>query len=95
MPLRESMGISLDIIRHHHEKLDGSGYPDGLAGDEISLPVRIMTIVDIYDALSIDRSYRTAMPQDKIFALLEEEAGNGKLDAHLVTEFSAMIIEQD
>ena len=54
-----------------------------------------MTIVDIYDALSIDRSYRTAMPQDKFFALLEEDTGKGKLDVHLVTEFSAMIIEQD
>ena len=47
-----------DIIRHHHEKLDGSGYPDGLKGDEISLLVRITTVADIYDALTTDRPYR-------------------------------------
>jgi putative two-component system response regulator len=95
MPLRKSLGISLDIIRHHHEKLDGSGYPDGLAGDQVSIPVRIMTVVDIYDALSIDRSFRSAMPADHIFAVLQEEADQGRLDRGIVAEFIAMIREQN
>ncbi len=95
MPLRKSLGISLDIIRHHHEKLDGSGYPDGLSGDQVSVPVRIMTVVDIFDALSIDRSFRSAMPVDHIFAVLREEADQGRLDEGIVSEFIAMIGEQN
>ena len=69
----------------HHEKLDGSGYPRGLAGDEIPLGVRIMTIVDIYDALTAsDRPYKRAMPLDRALGSLEAEARGGKLDASLV-----------
>ena len=47
-----------DLIRHHHEKLDGSGYPDGLKGDEISPLVRILSVADVYDALTTERPYR-------------------------------------
>ena len=49
------------IVRHHHERLDGRGYPDGLAGDEIPLLAQIVTIVDVYDALTTKRPYRKAM----------------------------------
>lgn len=94
MPLQKSLGMSLDIIRHHHEKLDGSGYPDGLQGEEISIPARIMAIVDIYDALTTDRPYRLALSKKKAFAILQEDAENGKLDPEIVNEFIAMIKER-
>ena len=60
-PLK-SFRLVLPIIRHHHEKLDGSGYPDGLKGDQVPLTARILQITDIYDALTTDRPYRKAMP---------------------------------
>ena len=61
-----------DLVRHHHEKLDGSGYPDGLKGDQISLPVRILAVADIYDALTTDRPYRKAMPAEESLRLMRE-----------------------
>ena len=68
------------MIRHHHEKLDGSGYPDGLCGSEISITARIMAVADIYDALSTDRPYRKAMSKSKTLEILREEMMEGKLD---------------
>lgn len=63
------------IIRHHHEALDGSGYPDGLKYDEIPLAARIVTIADVFDALTSRRPYKEPWPNDKAFALLQELAG--------------------
>lgn len=83
-PLKENLGIALDIIRHHHEKLDGSSYPDGLKGDEISLPVRIMTVADMFDALSTDRPYRKAFSTKVSIKILEQEVAVGKLDGKVV-----------
>jgi len=72
----------------HHEKLDGSGYPRGLRGDEIPLQVRIITVADIYDALvASDRPYKPAVPPAEALAILEEEARDGRLDADLVRVF--------
>jgi putative two-component system response regulator len=84
-PLRKNLKQALDVIRHQHEKMDGSGYPDGLKGDEISLPSRIMAVADIYDALTTHRPYRKAMPQEKVFSILQEEAQQGKLDEDVVS----------
>lgn len=84
LPLKKNLGAALDIIRHHHEKLDGSGYPDGLKCDEISLPSRILGVADIYDALITDRPYRKALPQLEVFQILREEAKSGKLDPKVV-----------
>ncbi len=84
LPLKDNLGLALDIIRHHHEKLDGSGYPDGLKGDEISTVVRIMAVVDIYDALVTDRPYRKGMAKEKAFRILREEGKNGKLDKSII-----------
>jgi putative two-component system response regulator len=86
-----SMRSSLEVIRYHHERLDGSGYPDKLAGDEIPLVARIMAIVDVYDALTTNRSYRSAMPQEKAFAILNEEASRGWWDKHILTEFKKLV----
>ena len=84
LPLMKNLGPALEVIRHHHEKLDGSGYPDGLKGDEISMAARIMGVVDIYDALITDRSYRKGMSKEKAFEILREEAEVGKLDKEVV-----------
>jgi len=86
-----SMRDALPIIRHHHEKMDGSGYPDHLSGDQIPLTARIMAVVDIYDALTTNRSYRTALPQEKAFAILEQEADKGWWDGRVLKEFRQLI----
>jgi len=75
------------IVRHHHERLDGSGYPDGLRGDEIPLLAQIMGVVDVYDALSTDRPYRAALTRDDACAELEREADAGWRSADLVQTF--------
>jgi len=82
-----SMQKALQVIRHHHEKLDGTGYPDKLYGNNIPLVARIMAIVDVYDALSTSRAYKPAFPQDKTFSILEEEAARRWWDPHVLREF--------
>ena len=74
----------IPLIRHHHEKLDGSGYPDGLAGKEIPLLVRIITAVDVYDALATARPYRKALPHETCMTILREEAARGWWDRDIV-----------
>lgn len=63
------------IVRHHHEKWDGSGYPDGITGENIPLGARILSAVDCFDALSSDRQYRRALPVEESMAYLQKEAG--------------------
>jgi putative two-component system response regulator len=78
----------LPVIRHHHEKMDGSGYPDGLHGEAIPLKARILQVADIYDALTTDRPYRGALPPEEALQTLFSEAENGWLDASVVLKFS-------
>lgn len=61
-----------DIARHHHEKWDGRGYPDGLRGDEISLWAQIVSIADVYDALSCKRVYKDAFPREKVLQMIRD-----------------------
>ena len=84
LPLKKNLGYALEVIRHHHEKLDGSGYPDGLKNDEISPAARIMAVVDIYDALVTDRPYRQGMSLEKAIDILKQEANDEKLDKVVV-----------
>ncbi len=63
------------VVAGHHERLDGTGYPYGLQGDEIDLDTRIVTTADIFDALTADRPYRAAMPVDEALAIMDEKAG--------------------
>lgn len=91
LPLKKTLGPALEVIRHHHEKVDGSGYPDGIRGEEISILARIMAIVDIYDALVTDRPYRKKIPREKAFKILHEEAAEGKIDREILRHFSVMI----
>jgi len=86
-PLKSLRRI-LPVIRHHHERMDGSGYPDGLRGLEIPLMARILQIADIYDALITDRPYRDALSTEDALETLNREAGYGWLDASLVWKFS-------
>ncbi len=89
-PLR-SFRLVLPIIRHHHEKRDGSGYPDGLSGEAIPLTARILQLADVYDALTTDRPYRTAVESDVALAMMDEEATRGWWDRELFERFQAMI----
>ena len=68
--------IASDIATYHHEKWDGSGYPAGLAGEEIPVAARIMAIADVYDALISKRVYKDAMPVDKALGIIEHDAGS-------------------
>ncbi|HET8762636.1 MAG TPA: HD domain-containing phosphohydrolase, partial [Gemmatimonadales bacterium] len=85
-----------EIARGHHEKLDGSGYPNGVAGDGIPLLTRMMTIADIYDALTAaDRPYKRAITPSAAIEILQDEARQGRLDADLVRLFiEARIFER-
>jgi putative nucleotidyltransferase with HDIG domain len=74
------------VIRHHHERWDGSGYPDGLTGDSIPLGARIVAVVDVYDALTSARPYRAALPHAAAVAALGAQAGQ-TLDADVVSAF--------
>jgi putative nucleotidyltransferase with HDIG domain len=75
----------LDVVLHHHELLDGSGYPNGLRGDQISDIVRLTTIVDIYTALVENRAYRLPFTHTNAFSIMEQM--DGKLDPHLLQAF--------
>lgn len=97
IPFPQNMGQLLSTICQHHERLDGSGYPAGLKGEDISQLARILMIVDIYDAVTMERHYKPALPREKALLVLEEEAGLGKLDADLVELLSRHIddVEED
>jgi HD-GYP domain-containing protein (c-di-GMP phosphodiesterase class II) len=70
-------------IRHHHERLDGSGYPDGLSGDAITLEARIIAVADVFDAMTSDRPYRGPMSIEQALAIIRAESGV-KLDTQVV-----------
>src|ERR1700674_1429646 len=92
MPLR-SFRLVTPIIRHHHEKRDGSGYPDGLRLEEIPLTARILQLADVYDALTTNRPYRTAVPSEEALQIMDEEAKLGWWDQDLFDRFREMIRE--
>ena len=68
---KEYYEVCLDICRHHHERWDGGGYPDGLKGDENSIPAQLTAISDVYDALVSDRVYKAAYPVDKAYEMIK------------------------
>ena len=75
------------IVRHHHERLDGSGYPDGLRGDQIPLLAQIMSVVDVYDALTTERPYKRVMSPHEAFDELRREVSFGWRRRDLVDTF--------
>lgn len=91
-PLK-SFRLVLPIIRHHHEKWDGSGYPDGLKGEGIPLTARVLTIVDVYDALTTERPYKRAWSPAEALATMEDEIKKGWWDPRLLAEFQRMLVQ--
>ncbi len=89
-PLRTFRHL-LDPIRHHHEKLDGSGYPDGLKGEQIPLITRIMAVADVYDAFRGDRPYRKALTVADSLAELDTLATQGKADPTVVEHLHRVV----
>jgi len=89
-PLK-SFQLVLPIIRHHHEKRDGSGYPDGLSGDDIPLTARILQIVDVYDALTTQRPYKRAIAPSEALRTMECEVERGWWDGLIFREFTQML----
>lgn len=78
------------IVRHHHERVDGSGYPDGLSGSDIPLLAQITAIVDVYDALTTERVYRKPVTHEAACRELEDEARRGWHRSELIREFLAL-----
>lgn len=101
IPWTDELSDVAHIAYGHHEKLDGGGYPRGLRADEIPVQTRIMTIADIFDALTAsDRPYKAAVPTDRALDILRAEASRGLLDADLVellieSELYRIILERD
>jgi putative two-component system response regulator len=88
-PMR-TLGLVLPVIRHHHERPDGRGYPDRLVGDEIPLLARITAVVDVYDALRTRRPYKSALDETESLRVLSDSARSGQLDSDLVRLFAEL-----
>ncbi len=93
-PLK-SMRLVLPIIRHHHERWDGSGYPDGLRGESIPLTARVLQVVDIFDALTMDRPYRAAVPREAALAAMRLEAASECLDRRVLEAFIGLLHDNE
>jgi len=91
-PLR-TMGPLLSLIRGHHERLDGRGYPDGLTEEQIPITLRCLTIADIYDALTTDRVYRKAYIREDALEIMRKEASAGMWDARLIDTFAGVVLK--
>jgi putative two-component system response regulator len=89
----KTMDRVLPLIRHHHEKLDGSGYPDGWRGSEIPLLVRILSIVDVYDALNTRRPYKDAIPRPRCLEIMRDESARGWWDRDVLETFAKILAE--
>jgi HD-GYP domain-containing protein (c-di-GMP phosphodiesterase class II) len=81
-------GVGLDVVRHHHERWDGAGYPDGLAGEEIPVGARIFAVADTLDAMTTDRPYRPAMGWDEAVEEILAQSGR-QFDPAVVEAFVA------
>lgn len=89
-PLK-SFRLVLPVIRHHHEKCDGSGYPDGLRAEEIPITARVLQIVDVYDALTTERPYKRALSSDEALQTMREEIGKGWWDKDIFSRFERLV----
>jgi putative two-component system response regulator len=87
----KSFRLVLPIIRHHHEKMNGTGYPDGLKGASIPVSARVLQIVDVYDALTTTRSYKRALPPVEAFSIMEQEVRQGWWDGEIFAAFQHMM----
>jgi putative two-component system response regulator len=92
-PLRTMRGVT-PIIRHHHERWDGSGYPDGLLGNEIPFLAQVFQLVDIYDALTHERPYKKAFTVEESLEIMEREASKGWRNPELMRRFAEFVGSQ-
>ena len=90
---RRYLAALSQVVESHHERWDGSGYPNGLKGDDIPLPGRIAALVDAYESLVNDRPYRPARSHEEAVSIIESEAGT-RFDPRLVQCFSRVIRQQ-
>ncbi len=90
LPLRSMQGV-IPIIRHHHERWDGSGYPDGLKGDDIPYLAQVFQILDIYDALTSERPYKKAFTSAEAIDVIQKETDSGWRNPKLVQQFRDFI----
>ena len=91
----EMLAPVLPLVRSHHAKLDGSGYPDGLVGDQIPLEVRILSVCDVYDTLRIERVYRDAFTHEQALEILRKEAEKGWWDSDVVEQLATIAAPQN
>ena len=89
-PLK-SFRLVLPIIRHHHEKFDGSGYPDGLRGDQVPITARVLQIVDVYDALATERPYKQALSMTDALQTMKQEVAKGWWDPFIFNQFDQLM----
>jgi putative two-component system response regulator len=89
-PLK-SFRLVLPIIRHHHEKLNGTGYPDGLKGDQIPLTARILQVVDVFDALTTLRPYKRALSIAETLEVMDDEVKKGWWDPDIFSQFKQLV----
>jgi putative two-component system response regulator len=89
-PLK-SFRLVLPIIRHHHEKYNGSGYPDGLRGDAIPVGARVLQMVDVYDALTTERPYKKAFSPSDALRTMKEEVAKGWWDPKIFDQFNQLV----
>lgn len=90
----EFLADTAPAIRHHHERYDGAGYPDGLAAEDIPLLARLMAVADSYDAMTSNRAYRPAMTRQEALTEIERVAGT-QLDRRMALQFTAMLRDDD
>jgi putative two-component system response regulator len=89
-PLKSFRSV-LPIIRHHHEKFDGSGYPDNLRGNDIPVAARVLQIVDVYDALTTERPYKKAFSTTDALQTMKEEVAKGWWDPQIFDQFERLV----
>jgi HD-GYP domain-containing protein (c-di-GMP phosphodiesterase class II) len=87
------LGDAVELVRHHHERFDGEGYPDGLRGDEIPLSARIFSVADAFDAMTSDRPYRNAIGVERAIAEIQDGSGS-QFDPEVVRAFVGMVYEE-
>ena len=82
---------AMPVVYHHHERMDGSGYPDGLSGEAIPITARVTTIVDVFDALTTARVYRGALSREDALGIMADEVRKGWWDGRLLDEFRGVL----
>jgi putative two-component system response regulator len=87
----KTLAHAMGVVYHHHERMDGSGYPDGLAGEDIPVTARVTTIADVFDALTTARVYRGALSRQDALDIMAQEVRKGWWDGRLLEEFLGVL----